>query len=60
MEATLSEPIEPSLREQVASGQFSKSDDATASAALESLLDEALSHPGERFPLSKLRRKASA
>jgi hypothetical protein len=68
--ATLSEPIESLLREQVENGQFSNIEDAiasavktvfgrTASPTLEALLDEALSHPGERIPLSQLRRKAA-
>ena len=70
MHATLTEPVESLLREQVASGQFSSIEAAietavktvfgrTASPALESLLDEALSHPGERIPLSQLRGKAA-
>jgi len=70
MNATLTEPVESLLREQVASGQFSSIEAAietavktvfgrTASPALESLLDEALSHPGERIPLSQLRGKAA-
>ncbi|MBK8036480.1 MAG: hypothetical protein IPK22_04995 [Verrucomicrobiaceae bacterium] len=70
MNATLTEPVESLLREQVASGQFSSIEAAiesavktvfgrTASPALESLLDEALSHSGERIPLSQLRGKAA-
>jgi hypothetical protein len=54
------------LREQVAKGHFPSLDRALeaavktvegrrASHALESLLDEALSPPGERVPLSQLR-----
>lgn len=69
MNAMLTEPVESLLREQVASGQFSSIEAAietavktvfgrTASPALEALLDEALSHPGERIPLSQLRGKA--
>lgn len=70
MNAMLTEPVESLLREQVASGQFSSIEAAietavktvfgrTASPALEALLDEALSHPGERIPLSQLRGKAA-
>lgn len=70
MNATLSEPTELLLREQVENGQFSSIEAAIdtavktvfgrmASPALESLLDEALSHPGDRIPLSQLRRKAA-
>jgi len=66
MTATLSAPVEALLREQVANGHFPSMDRALevavktvyglrASHALESLLDEALSHPGERVPLSQLR-----
>jgi|GEM_PF-779702 len=70
MKVTLSEPAEPAeslLREQAASGQFASIETAIdtavttvtgrmASPVLESLLDEALSHPGDRIPLSQLRR----
>ena len=68
MTATLTTPVEALLREQVANGHFQSIDLALetavqtvfgrrASPALESLLDEALSHSGERIPLSQLRRK---
>jgi hypothetical protein len=64
--ATLTVPVEALLREQVAKGDLPSMDRALeaavkttfgrrASHALESLLDEALSHPGERVPLSQLR-----
>ena len=67
MTASLSEPVESLLREQVESGQFPSIELAIetavktvfgnrASPALESLLDEALEHPGEYIPLSELRR----
>ncbi len=70
MTATLTEPVESLLREQVANGQFPSIEVALETAvrtvfgrkatpALESLLDEALSHPGERIPLSQLRRKTA-
>ncbi len=70
MTATLTAPVEALLREQVANGQFPTMDHALeaavqtvfgrhASQALESLLDEALVHPGERIPLSKLREKTA-
>lgn len=66
MTATLTAPVEALLREQVAKGDFPSMDRALeaavkttfgrrASHALESLLDEALSPPGERVPLSQLR-----
>jgi hypothetical protein len=66
MTATLTAPVESLLREQVANGQFQSVDQALeaavmtafgrrASKALESLLDEALDHPGECVPLSRLR-----
>jgi hypothetical protein len=65
MTATLTEPVELLLREQVANGHFPSIDTAlesavkttfglTASSALESLLDVALSHPGKRIPLADL------
>ena len=68
MTATLTAPVEALLREQVANGQFPNVDFAletavktvfgrNASKALESLLDEALSHPGDRIPLSQLRNQ---
>ena len=61
MTATLTAPVEALLREQVAKGDFPSMDRALevavkttfgrrASHALESLLDEALSPPGERGP----------
>lgn len=61
MTATLTAPVEALLHEQVADGHFPSLDRALevaektvdgrrASHALESLLDEALSHPGERAP----------
>ena len=70
MTATLSPPVEALLREQVGKGHFSNVDDALenavktvfgrrASATLESLLDEALSHPGNRIPLSQLCSKTA-
>ena len=70
MTATLTEPVESLLREHVANGQFPSSEVAletavrtvfgrTATPALESLLDEALSRSGERIPLSQLRRKTA-
>lgn len=56
------------MNEQVASGQFTSVDSAVeaaiqtvfghrASPELESLLDEALQHPGRRVAVSELRRK---
>ena len=68
MTATLTPSVEALLREQVANGQFESVDFALeaavqtvfgrrASKALESLLDEALDHPGRRIPLSELRQK---
>jgi hypothetical protein len=70
MTATLTEPAESLLREQVANGQFPSIEAALetavevvfgrkASPALESLLDEALSHSGPRIPLSQLRKTAA-
>jgi Arc/MetJ-type ribon-helix-helix transcriptional regulator len=70
MTATLSPPVEALLREQVGKGHFSNVDDALenavktvfgrrASVALESMLDEALSHQGSRIPLSQLRTKTA-
>ena len=67
MTATLTAPVEALLREQVDNGNFPSLDRALevaaktvdgrqASHALESLLDEALSLPGERIPLSPLRQ----
>lgn len=66
MTATLTAPVEALLREQVAKGHFPSLDRALevavktvdgrrTSHALESLLDETLSHPGQRVPLSQLR-----
>ncbi len=66
MTAALTTPVEALLREQVAKGHFPSMDRALgvavktvdgrrASHALESLLDEALLHPGERVSLSQLR-----
>jgi hypothetical protein len=68
MTAPLTAPVEALLREQVASGHFPSMDRALevavktvdgrqASHALESLLEEALTPPGERVPLSQLRMK---
>ena len=68
MTANLTAPVEALLREQVASGQFSSIDSAlevavqtvfgrSASKALESLLDEALEHPGPCVSVSELREK---
>ena len=68
MTAPSTAPAEARLREQVASGQFNSVDSAVeaaiqtvfghrASPALESLLDEALQHPGRRVPVSEMRRK---
>lgn len=65
MIATLTAPVEALLREQVDNGHFPSLDRALevavktvfgrrTSHALESLLDEALSLPGERIPLSPL------
>ncbi len=70
MTATLTAPVGALLREQVANGHFSSVEFALetavktvlcrhASPALESLLDEALNHTGERSPLSKLRTKTA-
>ncbi len=70
MTATLTEPAELLLREQVANGQFPSIEAALetavevvfgrkASPALESLLDEALSHSGPCIPLSQLRKTAA-
>ena len=67
MTATLTAPVEALLREQVDNGHFPSLDRALevaaktvdehrASHALESLLDEALSPPGERVLLLKLRK----
>lgn len=68
MTATITEPAELLLREQVENGQFPSIEVAietavktvfgrSASPALESLLDEALNHPGDRIPLAQLRRQ---
>jgi Arc/MetJ-type ribon-helix-helix transcriptional regulator len=65
MTATLTAPVEALLREQVAKGDFPSMDRALeaavkttfgrrASHAVEPLLDEALSPPGERVTLSQL------
>jgi hypothetical protein len=62
MTATLTAPIEALLREQVAQGHFPSVEFALetavktvfgrrASPALESLLDEALNHTGERLTI---------
>ena len=70
MTAILTVSVEALLREQVANGHFPSLDRALeaavktvdgrrASDALESLLDEALSHPCERVPLSQLRGTTS-
>ncbi|MFM7604407.1 MAG: hypothetical protein ACKO8Z_04315 [Prosthecobacter sp.] len=67
MTATLTAPVEALLREQVANGYFPSLDRALEVAVktvdghrafhtLESLLDKALSPPGEPVPLSPLRR----
>ena len=69
-DAPLTAPVEALLRKQVANGHFPSMDRASeaavktvfgrrASHALESLLEEALSHPGERVPLSRLGRKTA-
>ncbi|HBJ82919.1 MAG: hypothetical protein Q8M07_18090 [Prosthecobacter sp.] len=66
MTVTLTEPAESLLRKQVAEGGYPNVDAAVeaavqtafgwrATAALESLLDEALTHTGPRVPLSDLR-----
>ena len=66
MAGTLTAPIEALLHEQVAKGHVPSMDRVLevavktvygrrASHALESLLNEALSHPGERVPISQLR-----
>ena len=66
MTATLTAPVEALLREQVDNGNFPRLDRALevavkavdgrrASHALQLLLDEAHSPPGERVPLSQLR-----
>ncbi|MBL9132376.1 MAG: hypothetical protein JNG86_14320 [Verrucomicrobiaceae bacterium] len=66
MTASLTALVEALLREQVANGHFPSLDRALevtvkavdgrrASHAPESLLDEALSHPGERVSVSQLR-----
>jgi hypothetical protein len=68
MKATLTAPAEELFREQVASGQFASVDSALeasvqtvfvrrASQALETLLDEALSHQGRRVPVAELRNR---
>ena len=68
MTATLTAPVEALLREQVAKSHFPSLDRALevavkavdglrASYAFESLLDEALSHPGKRVSLARLRRE---
>ncbi|OYW76415.1 MAG: hypothetical protein B7Z37_08775 [Verrucomicrobia bacterium 12-59-8] len=68
MTVTLIAPVEALLREQVASGQFSSVDSALEAAvqtvfgrrdseALESLLDDALQHPGRRVPVMELQQK---
>jgi hypothetical protein len=65
MTATQTAPVEALLRERVTKGHFPSLDRALevavktvdgrrASHALESLLNEALSHPGERVHLSPL------
>lgn len=68
MTITLTAPAEALLREQIAQGSFANIDSAVeaavqttfghrASKALESLLDEALNHPGRRVPLAELRAR---
>jgi Arc/MetJ-type ribon-helix-helix transcriptional regulator len=68
MTANLTAPVEALLREQVAKGEFASVDSAVeaavqtvfgrhASSALESLLDEALRHEGQKVPLSELRSR---
>jgi hypothetical protein len=70
MTATLTAPVEALLREQVTNGQFPDIERALEAAvktvfgrratpALESLLDEALTHPGQRVPLSQLRKQTA-
>lgn len=70
MTATLTAPVEALLREQVTNGQFPDIERALetavktafgrrASPALESLLDVALSHPGQRIPLAQLRKQTA-
>lgn len=65
MTVTLTAPTESLLKEQVATGGYASIDSAIeaaiqtafgwrATAALESLLDEALLHPGRRVPLAEL------
>jgi hypothetical protein len=68
MTATLAAQVEALPRDQVTNSHFPSMDRALevavktvdgrqASHALESLLDEALTPPGERVPLSQLRMK---
>jgi hypothetical protein len=70
MTATLTAPVEALLREQVTNGQFPDIERALEAAvktvfgrratpALESLLDEALTHTGQRSPLSQLRKQTA-
>jgi hypothetical protein len=70
MTATLTAPVEALLREQVTNGQFPDIERALetavktvfgrrASPALESRLDVALSHPGQRIPLAQLRKQTA-
>ncbi|MEZ5387725.1 MAG: ribbon-helix-helix protein, CopG family [Prosthecobacter sp.] len=49
----------PLPKDLVTNPRHMKSFGRNASPALESLLDEALSHSGERIPLSQLRRKTA-
>lgn len=65
MTITLTAPAEALLREQIAQGSFTSIDSAVeaavqttfghrASKALESMLEEALDHPGRRVPLAEM------
>jgi len=65
MTITLTGPAEALLREQIVQGSFANIDAAVeaavqttfghrASKALESLLEEALDHPGRRVPLAEM------
>lgn len=69
MTATLSQPAEELLQEQVARGEFESVDAAIeaavqtvfgkrASPALESLLEEALGNTQRKVPISELMRQA--
>ena len=70
MTATLTAPVEALLREQVANGDFQSVEFALeaavktvfgrrASVELETLLDVAISHEGERVPIAQLRRETA-